>query len=180
MNRRSFATLLLASALMASCASTGVPDGIEPVGNFDVDRYLGKWYEIARLDHRFERGLEAVSAEYSQREDGLINVRNRGWSTDKDEWKEADGRAKFAGADDTGQLEVSFFGPFFASYVIFELDEDYSRAWVTGNDRSTLWLLSRTPTVDDAAFARFESRATALGFELDELIRVDQTRNRSN
>jgi len=164
-------------ALLSACSSTGVPEGIEPVQDFDVSRYLGTWYEIARLDHRFERGLEAVSAEYAQAPDGKIRVANRGWSTDDGEWQTVEGRARFEQDPGTAHLGVSFFGPFYGSYVVFELDPGYQQAFVTGNDRDTLWFLARTPTVSEADMTRFEQRAAALGFDLDPLIRVDQQRN---
>lgn len=170
--------LLLGLALLVSgCASTGLPDGIAPVRDFELARYRGTWYEIARLDHRFERGLSNVSAEYSTRPDGALRVANRGWSDADGEWSEALGRARPVGADDVGHLAVSFFGPFYGSYVIFELDEGYQQAWVTGADRDTLWLLARTPSVPAADLARFRARTQALGFDLSSLIVVDQQRN---
>jgi apolipoprotein D and lipocalin family protein len=162
----------------SACSSTGVPAGIQPVAGFELERYLGTWYEIARIDNRFEQGLEAVSATYRVREDGSVGVLNRGWNTADGGWVEADGRAKFVGAEDVAHLAVSFFGPFFASYVVFELDEFYQNAWVTGNDRKTLWYLSREPVVDPAALAAFRYEADALGFDLGKIIDVDQTRNR--
>lgn len=171
---------LIASAILFSTLSllggcTSVPDGIEPVTGFDKDRYLGTWYEIARLDHSFERGLSQVSAEYILNDDGSIKVINRGYDQADAEWSEADGRAVFVGDDDVGHLKVSFFGPFYASYVVFELDQDqYSYAYVTGYNRDYLWFLSRTPQVSDEALAAFRERAEAEGFDLEELIVVDQ------
>ena len=164
--------------LVALCGASclGAPRGVRPVRGFDVDRYLGKWYEIARLDHSFERGLDRVTAEYSRRDDGGVKVVNRGYSRADGEWEEAQGKAYFVGDGDVGHLKVSFFGPFYGSYVVFELDEeDYSYAFVSGPDKSYLWLLSRTPTVDDSLKERFRRRAEELGFEVDELILVDQS-----
>jgi apolipoprotein D and lipocalin family protein len=151
-----------------------LPKGIEPVTGFDQDRYLGTWYEIARLDHSFERGLSQVSAEYIPNDDGSIKVINRGYNAEKGEWKEAQGRAKFVGDSDVGHLKVSFFGPFYASYVVFELDEDYSTAYITGYNRNYLWLMSRTPEVSAEVLEAFRERAEAEGFELGELIVVEQ------
>lgn len=166
-------TLLL---LLTGC--TGLPKGIEPVTGFDQERFLGTWYEIARLDHRFERGLSQVTAEYSLNDDGSISVLNRGYNEAEGEWQEAEGRAVFVGDSDVGHLKVSFFGPFYSSYVVFDLDkENYSRAYITGYNRDYLWFLSRTPEVADEALAHFRARAEAEGFELDELIVVDQSRN---
>lgn len=114
---------LLGTSLLLSACSTGLPKGITPVQDFEVDRYLGTWYEIARLDHRFERGLSNVSAEYSLKDNGKIRVINKGLDEDG-EWNEAEGRARFARDEDEGYLKVSFFGPFFGTYAVFNLDED--------------------------------------------------------
>jgi apolipoprotein D and lipocalin family protein len=152
----------------------GLPEGIHPVDEFDLDRYLGKWYEIARLDHSFERGLASVTAEYSLREDGGVRVRNRGFSVTEHEWKEAEGRAYFVRGQDEGYLKVSFFGPFYGSYVVFELDkENYQYAFVAGPSKSYLWLLSRTPTVSRALVDQFTQKSKALDFDTDSLIFVD-------
>ena len=160
--------------LMTGC--TGVPKGIEPVTGFDQQRYLGTWYEIARLDHSFEEGLSQVTAEYSLNNDGSIKVVNRGYNAEAGEWKEAEGRAVFVGDSNVGHLKVSFFGPFYASYVVFELDDQYTTAYITGYDRDYLWLMSRTPEVSDEVLDAFKERAEAEGFELGELIVVEQSR----
>jgi apolipoprotein D and lipocalin family protein len=166
--------LVFVAILISGC--TGMPDGVTPVNNFDTGRYLGKWYEIARLDHSFERGLDNVTAEYSLRDDGGLKVINRGYSSEDSEWKEAEGKAYFVDEDDKGHLKVSFFGPFYGSYVVFELDEaDYRYAFVAGYNKSYLWLLARTPEVSDEITARFVQRARELGFAADELIFVAHT-----
>lgn len=162
--------------LLAGC--TGLPDGIDPVSDLDVERYQGTWYEIARLDHSFEEGLSNVTAEYSVQDDGSIRVINRGYSEEEGKWEEAEGRAVFVEDEANGHLKVSFFGPFYASYVVFRLDEDYRFAYITGYDRDYLWFLSKTPTVDDEALEDFKDVASAKGFDLEELIVVDQSRNR--
>lgn len=163
--------ILLAVLLLAGCV--GVPEGITPVGNFELERYLGTWYEIARLDHSFERGLTHVTADYSLRSDGSVRVLNRGYAPEEGIWKQAEGRARFAGELDRGFLKVSFFGPFYGSYVIFELDhEQYSYALVCGPDRSYLWLLARTPNIDGTLVQELIGRAAALGFDTDHLIHV--------
>lgn len=167
--------LVAVLGFLAGC--TSVPDGIDPVNGFEADRYLGTWYEIARLDHSFERGLSNVSAEYRRNDDGSLAVINRGYNAESGEWEQADGRALFVEDESTGHLKVSFFGPFYASYVVFELDdEDYSYAYVTGYNRDYLWFLSRTPEVSDEALQAFRARARAEGFDLNELIVVDQQR----
>lgn len=166
-----FALFLFVSALLAGCVSK--PPGVEPVSGFALDRYLGKWYEIARLDHSFERGMQNVTAEYSLREDGGVRVVNRGYKTAEGEWGKAEGRAYFVESEDLGYLKVSFFGPFYGSYIVFELDEDYQYAFVSGPDTSYLWLLARQPGVDGAVLERFQSRAAELGFELEGLVMVE-------
>jgi apolipoprotein D and lipocalin family protein len=162
---------VVACCLLSGCLT--VPDGIKPVDNFEINRYLGKWYEIARLDHSFERGLEAVSAEYSLRDDGGIRVINSGRNTDTQANQEAEGRAYFVDEPNLGYLKVSFFGPFFGSYVIFELDENYQYAFIAGNTTNYLWLLARTPEVSEELVDQFISRATQFGFDTSQLIFVD-------
>ncbi|NCC26302.1 MAG: lipocalin [Deltaproteobacteria bacterium] len=167
------ALALLAATLFLVSGCLGVPEGITPVREFDIERYLGKWYEIARLDHSFERGLDLVTAEYSLREDGGVRVLNRGFSKAEGKWKEAEGRAYFVGDTDRGHLKVTFFWPFHASYVVFELDrEEYGNALVTSTSRDYLWLLSRTPNPDPAVIERFMAQASEHGFDTGALIFV--------
>lgn len=164
--------VFILTLLTMSCV--GRPEGVKPVGDFELQRYLGKWYEIARLDHSFEQGLTRVTAHYSLNDDGSVKVINRGYDADKNEWDEAEGKAKFVNDEDTAFLKVSFFGPFYGSYIVFELDDDYQYAFVSGPDTGYLWLLSRTPTVSEAVINQFEKRASELGFATDELIYVEQ------
>jgi apolipoprotein D and lipocalin family protein len=153
---------------------TGIPEGVTPVKDFDLDRYLGKWYEIARLDHSFERGLDSITAEYTLKDDGGVKVINRGYSAEDETWNEAEGKAYFVGSPDEAYLKVSFFGPFYGSYIVFELDkENYQYSFVSGPDKSYLWLLARTPEVDKALIERFKTRAKELGFATDKLIFVE-------
>lgn len=152
-----------------------MPEGIVPVKNFNVSRYLGKWYEIARLDHSFEHGLSNVTAEYELRCDDGINVINRGFLAEENKWKVAEGKAYFVGSRDEGHLKVSFFGPFYGSYIIFDLDqENYQYAFVSGYNTSYLWLLSRTPTVSEAVKKRFVEKSKELGFDTNALIFTEQ------
>lgn len=170
--------LLLSCLLLASCL--GRPEGVSPVEQLDSQRYLGTWYEVARLDHSFERGLSNVTADYSMREDGGLRVINRGYSVEEGDWQQAEGRAYRIEDDQPGHLKVSFFGPFFGSYIVFELDSDYQHAFVAGNTTGYLWLLARTPTISDDLKEHFLQRAEGLGFEVDELIFVDQELNRNS
>lgn len=165
-------SILLSSFILNGC--TGLPDNLQPVNEFDIQRYLGTWYEIARLDHSFERGLDNISAEYTLRDDGGVQVINKGFSKAEEKWSRAEGRAYFVGREDVGHLKVSFFGPFYGTYAIFELDkEDYQHAFISGPDTSYLWLLSRTPTVDKGLIKQFINKSKSLGFNTDELIFVN-------
>lgn len=166
-------SLLVVCLLISSCLS--VPNGVAPIQNFELDRYLGRWYEVARLDHSFERGLEAVTANYSLREDGGIRVINSGRDINSGELQQAEGRAYFVDKSNIGHLKVSFFGPFYGSYVIFELDQiDYQYAFVAGNSTDYLWLLARTPAVSEAVLSNFKQKASKYGFNTDDLIFVQQ------
>ncbi len=167
------ALLIAFTLLMSAC--TGLPDSVKPVKEFEVKRYLGKWYEIARLDHSFESGLSHVNANYSMRDDGGIRVINRGYSTKEKRWQQVEGKAYFVDTPDKAHLKVSFFGPFYGSYAIFELDhESYQYAFVSGYNQSYLWLLARTPVVEQKVVDRFIQLSTVLGFNTDKLIMVDQ------
>ena len=170
--RQSLLPALASLALLAGC--TGLPDGIEAVEGFELERYLGTWYEIARLDHSFERGLSNVTAEYSLRDDGGVAVVNRGYRADEGEWDDARGKAYFVGDSDIGRLKVSFFGPFYGGYNVIALDkDDYRYSLVAGPNRSYLWLLARSPDLDRATVDALVAKAAALGFPTDELIFVD-------
>lgn len=163
---------LLAAGLTGGC--TGVPEGVQVVNGFELNRYLGTWYEIARLDHSFERGMSNVTANYSLRDDGGVAVLNRGYEDAKSEWNEATGKAYFVGDTDVGQLKVSFFGPFYGGYNIIELDKvNYRYALVSGPDRGYLWILARSPALDPPVLSALVSKARALDFPVDELIYVE-------
>jgi len=168
---KSLAIFPLVTLLALLCGCTGLPANVTPVQGFELDRYLGAWYEVARLDHSFERGLEQVTAEYTLRPDGGVRVVNRGFSPREGEWREAVGRAYFVRDPGEGYLKVSFFGPFYGAYVIFGLDrEHYRYAFVAGPNKSFLWLLSRTPEVEDGVRRLFLARAAELGFDTSALI----------
>ena len=161
---------MLCIVLLVSC--TGLPDNVEPVSQFDTKQYLGTWYEIARLDHSFERNLERVTATYGLNEDGSISVLNKGFNTEKDEWRQAEGVAKPMGSSDIAHLKVSFFGPFYGTYAVFELADDYSHAFVSGYNTDYLWLLAREPDVSTEVRQRFINESQALGFDTSKLIWV--------
>ena len=170
-------TPLLLALLFILTACTGKPEGVVAVKGFELDRYFGKWYEIARLDHSFERGLSNITAEYSLRDDGGVKVINSGFSKQDNEWQQAEGKAFFVDETDSGHLKVSFFGPFYGSYIVFELDKkDYQYAFVSGPDTSYLWLLARTPRVDEKVTERFVKHSQELGFDTSKLIYVEHDR----
>ena len=169
--------LVLSLALALAACSTAPPEGLRPVTSFDLNRYLGQWYEIARLDHSFERGLSDVNATYQLEEDGSVKVVNRGYDTQRGVWKEAVGRALFTGDRSTASLKVSFFGPFYGGYHVLALDqESYRWALVAGPNREYLWILARDKTLPAEVRESLLAQARAFGFATDRLIWVEQQR----
>jgi len=163
---------VLVGLLQSGCV--GTPDGVEPVTEFDLSRYLGTWYEIARLDHRFERGMTNVTATYSMRDDGGVRVVNRGYKASSGEWNDATGKAYLVSDEAVGQLKVSFFGPFYGGYNIIELDKgEYQYAMIAGPDRGYLWILARSASLDPVILEKLIANARDLNFPTDELIFVD-------
>ena len=175
---RKLTALLVSPLAFLLAACTGIPQGIEAVNDFQLERYLGKWYEIARLDHSFERGLSDVSAVYALRTGGGVSVLNRGYDSGREQWKEAQGKADFIDSDTAtrGSLKVSFFGPFYGGYHIVALDADYRWSLVVGPDRDYLWILARERRLPEAVKAELLAKARQLGFATDKLIWVSQER----
>ncbi len=163
-------------AVMAGCANTSPPPGVKAVSPFDLQRYQGRWYELARLDHSFERGMTDVSATYTPQADGSVRVVNRGFAAASGQWREAIGRALFTGAPTTGSLKVSFFGPFYGGYHVAALDPDYRWALVLGPDTSYCWILARDKQLDAAQRDAIVARAQALGVDTHALIWVTHKR----
>lgn len=162
--------------LVSACASTNPPPGVIPVSPFDIGRYEGRWYELARLDHSFERGMTDVSATYMRQPDGSVKVLNRGFDPATGRWKEVSGKARFNGAPDVASLKVSFFGPFYGGYHVAALDPDYRWALVLGPDTGYCWILARDKRIADNDMKRILARAQALGVDTDALIWVTQNR----
>lgn len=167
---------ITALILFLSGCSLGPAPGVKPVTGFDLARYTGTWYEVARLDHRFERGLADVSATYRVQADGSVEVRNRGFDVARDEWREAIGRAVFIGAPTTGSLKVSFFGPFYGGYHVVELDPDYRWALVLGPDRDYAWILARDKALPASVRERLSAAAGVAGIDTSAWVWVTQTR----
>ena len=157
---------------MVSCVS--IPKGAAVVHPFYKDKYLGKWYEIARLDFRFEKNLDNVTATYSLKDNGDIKVDNRGHDYLKNEWKESIGKAKFVGASDVARLKVSFFGPFYGGYNVIAIDDNYQYALVAGDNLDYLWILSREKTIPEKIKADYLTKATKLGYNVNNLVWTKQ------
>lgn len=163
-----------AAFLVVACSSPTPPPGVTVVSNFDAQRFLGTWYEIARMDHKFERGLEKVTATYSAMDDGGIQVVNRGYNPDRQMWQQTVGQAYFTGAPNRAAMKISFFGPFYGGYNVIALDREYRHALVCGPDRNYLWILSRTPTITAEMKQQMLDVASRQGFDVTKLIWVKQ------
>jgi apolipoprotein D and lipocalin family protein len=159
-----------ASVILLKSSKVAIPDGATAVSPFDVKKYLGTWYEIARMDYRFERRLSNVSATYTVKGNGDIKVDNKGYSAEKQAWRESIGKAKFVKNANQGRLKVSFYGPFYAGYNIIDLDEQYKYALVAGNNLNYLWILSRKTTIPAKIKERFLAKAKELGYDTEALI----------
>lgn len=169
--------IVVVTFFLAAC-TTSIPVGLQPVTGIEQNRYLGRWYEIARLNHRFERDLEAVTATYTLRDDGRIGVANRGFNIEDEDWEMVTASAEFLGDPTVGRLKVKFFGLFVGGYNIVYLDkENYQYVIVCGDNRNVMWILARTPTLDKTTQDRLVAKAQSMGFAVNELIWVDQARN---
>lgn len=171
LSRLNFIFLMI---FLSACSSSTIPEGLTAVDHFDKNKYLGTWYEIARFDFYFERGLKNTTANYSLNTDGSIKVTNRGYDPQKKLWKESVGKAKFIGDETVAMLKVSFFGPFYAGYNVIALDSNYQYALVAGEDRSYCWILSRQKTIPDEIKNQFLSLAKKKGFKTENLLWVGQ------
>lgn len=154
-----------------SCST--IPKGVSAVTPFEKEKYLGKWYEIARFDFKFERGLNNTTAEYFLQTNGKIKVVNKGYDYAQKKWKEAVGKAKFAGDDKTAMLKVSFFGPFYGGYNVIAIDQEYKYALVSGSSLEYLWILSREKTIPVDIKTTYLEMAEKLGFKTSNLLWVE-------
>lgn len=165
--------------LMPSCASKSATSAsssasaVTAVRGFDARRYEGRWYEIARLDHPFERNQTNVTSTYSGSPDGGMLILNRGYDTKTQKWKTSDGHAKMVGDAGTGSFKSKVYSPFYATYHVIALDQrNYNYALVSREDGDHLWILSRTPYMDEGTLAELKQKARALGYPVEQLIMV--------
>jgi len=146
------------------------------VQELDLEKYLGTWYEIARYDHRFERGLVGVRANYSMRDDGKIKVLNSGYKGSlTGEYSEAIGKAKIPDPiNEPGKLKVSFFWIFYGDYFVLDLDKDYQWALIGSSSDKYLWILSRSPQIEDELYTTLLAKLEKRGYDVSKLIKVQQ------
>ncbi|MBD1428422.1 MULTISPECIES: lipocalin family protein [Sphingobacterium] len=140
------------------------------IKDFELEKYLGEWYEIARLDFFWEKGLKNVKANYSLNEDGSIKVINSGVKIKDNKLKQSVGKAKFLGEPNEGALKVSFFGPFYSGYNIMHIGGNYEYALVFGENLDYMWILSRTKTITPELQAKYLEYARTAGYAVEELV----------
>jgi lipocalin len=170
--------LVFVAILIFGCTNTKNMIDKKTVKELDLNKYLGKWYEIARFDHRFERGLVGVSANYSMRNDGKIRVVNSGYKGSLDgKFSEAIGKAKIPNNDDPAKLKVSFFWFFYGDYFVLEIDKNYKWAIVGSSSDNYLWILSRTPQMNDVLYNKILEKLKIRGYDTSKIIKVIQHKN---
>jgi apolipoprotein D and lipocalin family protein len=170
--------LLLAGGIIMSTSCSSIPEGAKPVDNFDSMRYLGIWYEIARLDFKFEKNMNNTKAEYSLNNDGTIRVENSGFDYITNKQKMVIGKANFIKSKSIGQLKVSFFGPFYGVYNIILIDNDYKYALIAGKNLNYLWILSRERMIPKEIKDQYISEARRIGYNTDSLIWVEHNQQK--
>ncbi len=180
-NVKLIAPLLTASAIAATVflvlsSFVRIPKGAIAVKPFDLPKYLGKWYEIARLDYRWEKNLDNVTATYTLKENGDIRVDNKGYNVKKDKWEESIGKAKPVSDPTKAELKVSFFGPFYSGYNVIAIDENYQYALVAGENLDYLWILSREKTIPENVKQEYLQKAQAIGYKTENLVWVKHDR----
>ncbi len=171
---RMIVLMMIAVAGAGTAGAAESTENIPPVPDFELNRYLGTWYEIARLPHRFEKGLSRVTATYTLNPNGTIQVLNRGFKAAKNKWSQAEGKAWVPDPDVPARLKVRFFWPFSAEYKIIRLDPEYRWAVVTSSQNNYLWFLCREPVMDEALYKSLVQYVSENGFDVSKLIRVEQ------
>jgi len=177
LKRSKMLPFLIAFIGLFSC--TTIPQGATAVQPFNSEKYLGKWYEIARIDFKFEKNMNNTTAEYSLNKNGTIKVVNRGYNTEKEEWTEAVGKAKFVKGKDIGMLKVSFFGPFYSGYNVLAVDDNYKYALVGGRSHDFLWILSRETTIPTDVKEDYLKIAKENGYHIEKLLWVEHNLSNS-
>ena len=168
--------LLIIATMTGLLSCSTIPKGAVAVSPFEKEKYLGKWYEVARKDFKQERHMNNVTAEYSLNDDGTIKVVNRGYHTKDEEWQEAIAKAKFVDDENTAKLKVSFFGPFYSGYNVIAIDDEYQYALVAGQNLKYLWILSRDTTVPEDVRDNYLKIAQGIGYDTTDLIWIEHNR----
>lgn len=165
--------VLTLGAILAYKLRRTIPKGVEAIKPFKIEKFLGKWYEIARLNFLFERNLNYASAEYSLNKDGSIKVINRGYNYKKQQEEEVEGKAVFVDNKNEGKLKVSFWGPFYSGYNVVSIDNKYKYALIVGRNRNYLWMLSKEKEIPKKVIQRYLQLAESLGFDTSKLVWTD-------
>lgn len=162
--------------IAGGCGQNKNMERTKTVEKLELEKFLGTWYEIARFDHSFERGMQGVTATYSMREDGKIKVLNQGYKGSLDgPLKQAIGKAKIPNAQEAGKLKVSFFWIFYGDYFVLELDDiNYQWAVIGSSSEKYLWILSRTPQLEESVQQDLLEKIQKRSYPLENLIWVDQ------
>ncbi len=174
--QKTFIAILTITIMVIFTACSTILPGATAVKSFDKAKYLGKWYEIARMDFKFERDLNNTTAEYALNTNGTIKVTNKGYNTKKEKWEQANGKAKFVNRDTEAMLKVSFFGPFYGGYNVVAIDKDYKYALVVGSSTEYMWILSRETSIPKNIKTNYIKMAKDLGFKTSELIWVEHNK----
>lgn len=177
-NRPSFNFFLIGVLVFGGCSCGTIPDRAVAVKPFDKEKYLGKWYEIARKDFKYERDLSNTTAQYSLNGDGTIKVDNQGYNTKTGEWVQAIGKAKFIRDESIAMLKVSFFGPFYSGYNVIAIDNEYKYSLVVGKNLDYLWLLSRDTVMPTDIKDNYLKIAESVGYDTTDLIWVKHDKHK--
>lgn len=164
----------ISGVLIAKKLAPTIPSKAQAVQHFDLSKYLGRWYEIARMDFYFEKNLVKTSAHYGLNQDGSVSVLNKGWNYKKKKWVSAHGKAKFINDEGEAKLKVSFFGPFYSGYNVIDIDPDYKFALVAGKNLKYLWILSRHKELPENIKLQFLNKAEEVGYDISKLYWVPQ------
>lgn len=170
-------TVIILGLVVAFTACASIPKNAKPVEDFELSRYLGTWYEIARLDFRFEKDLNNTSAHYDLDKKGRVTVLNSGYNYKKKEWTKAEGIAKFRKDTSIAALKVSFFGPFYSGYNVIALDKNYQYALVVGKNLDYLWILAREKTIPEEVKTNYLRIAQKIGYNTSDLIWVQHDKD---